>query len=521
MDIPQTVRRAMQHRGNELGLIDGATQLTWNQLGDRIARLGGFFGSLGTKAGDRVVVVSQSSQQYIEAYFAAPWIGAAIVPANVRLSEVELSKLLLSAAPKVIIFDACYASLVLGAAKAVPETKLVYVTSASQPDGIEEHYSLDNNYFDYEDGIQNSKPVAASGCDGDDMAAIFYTGGTTGDAKGVMLSHHNILFNALATIPYLKTSNRTVQLHAGPLFHTGAGQRVFTATVAAATHVVLPKFSPSAFCQAVEEHRATAVMLVPTMLQMILDFPDREKYDLSSLRHISYGGAPMPTRLLERLMASLNWCHFSHSYGMTELSPVATALTDREHRTSRLDGPKLGSIGRSALTTEVIIADGDGIEVARGQAGEIIVRGPNVMLGYWRRPDLTSEVLKNGWMHTGDIGVMDDAGYVTLLDRKKDMIISGGENVFSAEVEEILQRMESVDKCAVVGLPDPKWGERVHAVIISKDAVAPTLQDLQDHCRLFLAAYKIPRSYTVDLEELPLSAANKIDKKQLRQLLAP
>jgi len=520
MNIPQTVRRAMQHRGDEIGLIDGANRFTWNKLGDRIARLGGFLGSLGTSIGDRVVVVSQSSHQYIEAYFAAPWIGAAIVPTNVRMSETELTKLLQSADPRVIIVSADYCHIVTKAARVVPEAQLVLVGEKPQPANTEQHDIIDRDFLNYEDGINNSEPVKATESHGDDLAAIFYTGGTTGDAKGVMLSHHNILFNALTTIPYLKTSNRTVQLHAGPLFHTGAGQRVYTATVAAATHVVLPKFSPQAFCEAVEDHRATAVMLVPTMLQMILDFPDREKYDLSSLRHISYGGAPMPTSLLARLMKCFHWSHFSHSYGMTELSPVATALTDREHRSTNDQGHMIGSIGRSALTTEVIIVDNQGKEIPRGQAGEIIVRGPNVMLGYWRRPDLTAEVLDNGWMHTGDVGVMDSAGYVTLLDRKKDMIISGGENVFSAEVEEILQRMETVDKCAVVGLPDSIWGERVHAVIISKGKIQPTLQDMQDHCRQFLAAYKIPRSCTTDMRDLPLSAANKVDKKKLRIQLA-
>ncbi len=511
MNISQTIRRARQLRGDEPAVIDGTTLLSWNVFADRIAKLASFLNSQGVEVGDRVVLLGCSSHRYLEAYFAVPWAGAIIVPANVRLSGPELFQMIKNADPKVIITDEIYINKMPSVMADNADTSVILI----RDEGVD-YKSVD--FLDYEEGLKASTPMEALDRDGDDIAAIIYTSGATGDPKGVMLSHHNIIFNGLNTVPYLKTSYQTVQLHAGPLFHTGAGQRVFTATMAAATHVVLPKFTPEGFCNAVQTHKVNAVQLIPTMMKMILDYPALDQFDLSSLKYISYGGSAMSASLLERIRARFPWCHFSQSYGMTELSPVATSLTNEEHDLRGGGGSLTNTVGRAVMAAEVKIIDEKGAEVPLGSPGEITVSGPNVMKGYWRRPDLTSQVLKDGWMHTGDIGFMDEKGYVTLLDRKKDMIITGGENVYSNEVEEVIRRFEGVKDCSVISVQDPYWGERVHAVLVVQHGQIINNDEIKKFCRQYLADYKVPRSFS-EVSELPLNAANKVDKNALRATL--
>ncbi len=510
MDIAQSLRRARQLRGSEMAVADGEHQISWMGFCDRVQRLCAFFRTVGLKPDDRVMIIAEPSYRYLEVYLAAPSAGGVIVPVNVRLSSPELRQLIGHAEPKIVVSDDVYGGKVheiIGS-----HTDIIHIRANN---GVPPAWAADA--LDYETGISSSAASPFVDRQGDDIAAIIYTSGATGEPKGVMLTHHNIIFNALNTIPYLKTTDKTIQLHAAPLFHTGAGQRVFTATIAAASHVVMGKFSPQNFCVTVERHRATSVMVIPTMLQMILDYPNLLDFDLSSLKYISYGGAPMPNTLIRRAMEELPGCQFSQSYGMTELSPVATSLTDEEHRGISGSDQRLETVGRAATTTEIRIVLENGNEAALGEAGEVVVRGPNVMKGYWRRPELTASVLKDGWLHTGDIGRMDKKGYITLLDRKKDMIVSGGENVYSSEVEEIIRRFTGVIDCAVVGLPDSQWGERVHVVIVSTEFNEKSFVKLRDFCKRYLADYKAPRSYTVMKSPLPLTASHKVDKKILRR----
>ena len=276
--------------------------------------------------------------------------------------------------------------------------------------------------------------------------------------------------------------------------------------------MIVPAFSSAEVLKAIAEHDITDALLVPTMIQMLVDDPAVGDYDLSSLLHLIYGASPISEALLERARKVFPAVGFTQAYGMTELSPVATLLTPADH-----DDPALRrSAGRAAPHVEVRIVDPDGREVPRGEVGEVVVRGDNVMLGYWNRPDDTAAAVRDGWMHTGDGGRMDDNGYVFIVDRIKDMIITGGENVYSAEVENALAKHPAVAAVAVIGVPDPDWGERVHAVVVLLPGQNVTEEQLRAHCKTLIAGYKAPRSVDF-VDAMPMSGAGKILKRELRK----
>jgi acyl-CoA synthetase (AMP-forming)/AMP-acid ligase II len=263
--------------------------------------------------------------------------------------------------------------------------------------------------------------------------------------------------------------------------------------------------------KAVETYRVTDTILVPTMLQMLVDHPELPAHDLSSLSRMLYGASPISEALLDRVMKALPWTALTQGYGMTELAPLATYLPPADH-----DGPRLRSAGKAAAITELRIVDPDDNEVPRGTVGEICVRGGQVMQGYWRKPEETEAALRGGWMHTGDAAYMDDDGYIFIVDRVKDMIVTGGENVYSAEVENAVAQHPAVAMCAVIGVPDPDWGERVHAVVVLRPGASATAEEIRDHAKTLIAGYKAPR--TVEFTDaLPISGAGKVLKRELRQ----
>jgi acyl-CoA synthetase (AMP-forming)/AMP-acid ligase II len=283
------------------------------------------------------------------------------------------------------------------------------------------------------------------------------------------------------------------------------------ASVPGCPHIILPGFRPADVLDAIERHRVTGTCLVPTMVALLLDDPGFADRDLSSLRRIVYGASTMPQATLERALSALPGVGFVQSYGMTELSPIATLLAPQDHTPDRLR-----SAGRAAPHTELRVVDpADDNDLPTGQVGEILVRGANVMTGYWNRPEETESALRGGWMHTGDAGYLDPDGYLYVVDRFKDMIITGAENVYSAEVENALMHHPAIASCAVVGLPDPRWGERIHAVVVLAAGAAADEQELRDHVRRLIAGYKVPRSVEFR-DALPMSGAGKILKNQLR-----
>jgi long-chain acyl-CoA synthetase len=282
----------------------------------------------------------------------------------------------------------------------------------------------------------------------------------------------------------------------------------------AGLHVITPKFEPKLAMSIIEQHKVNFCLFVPTMLAMLMDHPDFDKHDLTSVHNCMYGGAPMSDALLERTLEKLPGWRFVQGYGQTESTGMTTSL-DWPFHFGKGAANKRRCTGRPAHGVELRIVDLDGNEVPRGTVGEVVVRGPTVMLGYWRKPELTAETIRDGWLHTGDAARMDEQGFITVVDRYKDMIISGGENVFSREVENAISTHPAIRECAVIGVPDLKWGERIHAVVVLKDGASATLESVVEHCRRTIAGFKCPRSLEIR-SAMPISAAGKITKNVLR-----
>jgi acyl-CoA synthetase (AMP-forming)/AMP-acid ligase II len=307
-----------------------------------------------------------------------------------------------------------------------------------------------------------------------------------------------------------------IGLHAAPMFHLADMMMSACLLLRGGTHVMLPMFQPEAALLAISQHRITDLLLVPAMIQALVDCPGLPEYDTTSIRHLLYGAAPISEALLDRAMAAFPNVQFIQGYGMTEVSAVATILPAAQHDPkSRLTG-RLRSAGRAASHVHVLIVDDQDQELPRNEVGEIVVRGPNVMSGYLNEVNATQSALRNGWLHSGDLGFMDGEGYVYIVDRLKDMIISGGENVYSAEVENVIAKHPAVAACAVIGIPSPERGELVHAVVVLRPGAELTQEALYRHCKDWVAGYKCPRSLEIR-ESLPLSAAGKVLKTQLRK----
>jgi long-chain acyl-CoA synthetase len=350
----------------------------------------------------------------------------------------------------------------------------------------------------------------------DDLAGVFYTGGTTGQPKGVMLSQGNLTAFSYLSLVELPLAEATVQLTVLPMFHLAALAQVLRSFGRAGRQVVLPAFSPLGVLEAIAAERIEQTALVPTMLQMLVDHPDFASHDTSSLGMIGYGASPISEALLERAMAAFPQAQFAQAYGMTETSAGTCYLTPEQHGPRGRAKGRLRSAGRPLTGVDVRVVDEQGREVPHGTVGEIAVRSPGVMQGYWNRPQETAQALRDGWLRSGDAGSKDADGFVYLDDRIKDMIVSGGENVYSAEVENALAPHPAVAACAVIGIPDEKWGEAVHGVIVLKPGAAASAESLKQHCRDLIAGYKCPR--TIEFRDaLPLSGAGKVLKYVLRE----
>ena len=504
MYLTQVLDRAVQFKANQTALVCGDAALTWAQFRERVTRLAGVFTALGLAAGDRVAMLADNGFPYFEFHYATPWAGGAIVPLNTRLSDAELVYILNDCGAKILLLGPEYAGRRPALEAGCPGLKTIIALDDPGPAGYEALISA------------HSPREDARRC-GDDLFAIIYTGGTTGRPKGVATSVGNLVANTLAVTPVNDFHEDIVYLHNSPLFHTSGSARLLAVVSSLARSIILPRFEPTAVLRAIETHSITHIILVPTMLNRLLNCPEFAGTDVSSLTHCVYGASIMPEAVLRRALAAMPKVRFSQSYGMTELSPSATYLAPKYHV---LEGPNAGrikSIGRALVTAEIRIADPEDSEVPRGTIGEIQVRGPMVMQGYWGQPELSAQTLRGGWMHTGDAGYMDDEGFIYLVDRIKDMIITGGENVYCGEVEHALHEHPAVRECAVIGLPHPDFVETVHAVVVLHAAQAVDEAALIAHCRSLIAGYKCPRSIEFRTDPLPLSGANKILKTQLRQ----
>ncbi len=459
------------------------------------------------QTGDRVAILSLNSDRYLELYLAAGWAGAVIVPLNIRWSPIENEDALRDCRAAVLFVDKAFAPVAAALVNAIAGLKLVYADDGETPAGMENQDTL----------IASNEPIPDAKRRRDDLAGIFYTGGTTGRSKGVMLSHGNLMANALNALGEGLWPGTSTYLHAAPMFHLANGAAMYSVLLSGGSNVVVQGFTPDGVATAVQQNRVTDVLLVPTMIQMFVDHPTLGNYDLSSLKRIAYGASPISDAVLMRAMKALPHVEFIQAYGMTELSPIATVLHWKEHIGDGRAKGRHRAAGRVTLGCEIKIVDANDQVVPAGTVGEIAVRGDVVMMGYWERPEETARAVIDGWMHTGDGGYMDDDGFVYVVDRVKDMIISGGENIYSAEVENALAQHPAVAQCAVIGIPNERWGEQVHAIVVTKSGAGATPGELMEFCKTLIAGYKCPRSVDVTTTPLPLSGAGKVLKRELRK----
>ncbi len=507
MSILQGLRRACQINPNGLATIDGDRRQTWLEFRARVARFGGVLRAAGVQRGDRFAILALNGDAYLEYFYATPWAGALVVPLNTRLAAPELVAILNDAGAVALLVDETFAPMLPALMPGLTTVRTVFVSGNSAPPA---------GAVSLNDAIAAAQPIDAADVSAGDLYGIFYTGGTTAASKGVMLSHGNIVANAMNMLTEVQFSTDSIYMHAAPMFHLADCSATFSVTMTGGTHTFVARFDPVAVMQQIQTLRITNSILVPAMIGMIVNAPAIADYDLSSLSGLLYGGQSISEAVLRRALECLPGCRFTQAYGMTELSPVVTFLSSRYHATEGPDCGRLRAAGRAAPTIEVRIGDDDDREVPRGTVGQILVRGPIVMQGYWNQPKLTAEALRGGWMHTGDGGYMDEDGFVFVVDRIKDMIITGGENVYSAEVENAIYQHPAVAMCAVIGVPDEQWGERVHAVISLKAGQTPTESEIIAHCRARIAGYKCPRSVSLRTDPLPLSGAGKVLKTVLR-----
>src|SRR4051794_39062539 len=484
------LRRAVQVAAERPAVVCGSTELTYAQMWHRCRRLAGALRALGLQEGDRVGVVSPNCHRYLEIYQAVPGAGMVLVPLNQRHTDAELRYALEDSGTKVL-----FAGRPVAGVPACVE-HVVEVGEA------------------YEALIAGAAPADFPAHIGEeDLAGLFYTGGTTGTAKGVMLTHRNLVSNAMHMQMCWPFSPDTCWLVTAPLFHLAGSIAVLSTVWNAGRHVILPAFDPAAALDLVEREQVTATLVVPSMLAAMNEEQHARPRAVSSLRLVSFGGAPSATETLRRAHEVFPDASLLHLYGATETAPIATSLPGVERF---LDAPQARSCGQPAVGVDVDVRRDDGSSCDAGEVGEVAVRGPNVMGAYWNKPEQTAATLRDGWYHTGDLGYMDERAFVYLVDRAKDMIVSGGENVYSTEVEDVLYRHPAVLEAAVFGVPDARWGEAVHAVVVPRPSVAVTEDELLAHCRAAIAAYKVPKAIELRTEPLPKSGAGKTLKRELR-----
>jgi long-chain acyl-CoA synthetase len=485
MIYSHSLDRAARYYPGQPAVDVGGDRLTFRELHNRVTRVAAALTRRGFNAGDRLALLLPNGPEYLEWVYACSRIGVIAVPLNTRLSVVEIDRVLADASPR---------GMVRHSSLAAPTVRASW------------ELTIDQEPFD-----DPADAAPAAFYDPEAILALIYTSGTTGRPKGVMLTHANVLSDVHSFNHWMRYPDRGVYLHAAPIFHIADFPAMFAAPALGACQIALPHFTPDAFCKAVETHRITYTVLVPTMINLLTQSAEAKQHDLSSLEVLAYGGSPMAPELIRRTRELLPKVKLVQVYGLSEAGYL-TGLQDQEHTDERLM-----SCGRPGPGVDVQVADESGIAVQAGQRGELVARGANVMRGYWNDPQDTAAAFRNGFFRTGDIGYQDADGYCYILDRLKDMIVTGGENVYSGEVEAVIFDHPAVREVAVFGIPDPQWGELVAACVVPKAGVNITAEALIGHCRERLAKYKVPRHLEFSETDLPKNGSGKVLKRLLRE----
>jgi acyl-CoA synthetase (AMP-forming)/AMP-acid ligase II len=499
------IERAARLNPGGVAMRYNGRESNWSELQRRVASLGAGLAGLGLAEGDRVGILSLNSDRYYESIFAIPWAGYCVVPLNTRWALLENDYAVRDSGTRVLLFDDAFVEQTQQLLSDVDQLcEVIYMGEGDCPEWARA----------YEDLIATHQPIAASTRGGDDMAGIFYTGGTTGFPKGVMQSHRAIWASALGSLSEFQMGRDSTYLHVAPMFHMADFAGSMGATLSAGRNVVLQSFEPGQVLETLSAESVTHVLMVPAMIKMILNHPGAADADVSRLDCIMYGASPMPAATLEQCMSLWPTVGLVQAYGQTELAPIATMLSANDHREG---GDKLKSAGRPTPINDIRLVDEDGNDCPTGTSGEVVVRGPHTMIGYWNKPEETAKALRDGWVYTGDAAYFNEQGYLFIVDRVKDMVVTGGENVFTTEVENAVISHEAVQDVAVIGIPHPEWGEAVHAIVILHPGQSVTEEELIAHCRERIAGYKLPKSISFRDEPLPLSGAGKVLKTELRK----
>ncbi|TDT16162.1 long-chain acyl-CoA synthetase [Ilumatobacter fluminis] len=487
-----TIRRALALTPDHEALVCGDVRLDYTEFAGRLRRLHGLLADLGTAPGDRVAIVAFNSIAFTELYCAVPMSGRVQVPLNFRWAAPELAYALEDSGAKVLFCDRDPGPLA---------------------DLVDTVVRIDTG--EYEDRLASADEVEfdAAAVAEDDLAGLFYTGGTTGVSKGVMLTHRNLIANAWNTQFVQPMTSADRYLVMAPMFHAAGSISLLQSILVGACQVLLPAFSPGEMLDLVERERITQTLGVPTMVAATVEEQMQRPRDVSSLVGYAHGGSPIALEVVRRGMQAFPDADFIHLYGATETSPLLTGLADEA---ALIDHDRARSAGQPVLGCEIVIRDGAGNPLPAGEIGEVTAAGANIMVGYWNKPEQTEAALRDGFYWTGDVGRLDEHGYLFLLDRSKDMIISGGENIYCTEVEDAIYTHPAVLEATVFGIPDEQWGEAVHAVVVLRENESAGEADIIAHCREAIAAYKVPRSVSFQSEPLPKSGPGKVLKRELR-----
>jgi long-chain acyl-CoA synthetase len=494
----------------KLAVVSDTRSLTFRELNDRVNRLANSLLDSGLRKGDRVGVLLHNGHQFLELYFASAKTGAVFCPYNNHFKQWELKDIMDYSTPRYLIVDGDFFETV-SALK--PELK-----------SVETYIGLEKTSLpfmvDYETLVARGRgEEPKTKVLDDDVLSIFFTGGTTGRPKGAMRTHRHLMSNAVAGVIELKVDYDERVLITFPMYHVACEDNIVRHSFMPNTFYIRREgaFNPEEILEYISKERITRCQFVPTMIHSLIQAPNIDRYDLSSLRLILYAASVMPVELLKKALAVFS-CGFAQLYGQTESGPLTTVLKPEDHV---LDGSekslaRLSSCGKPVVNCEIRVVDKDDHDVPIGKVGEIICRSEAMMAGYWQMPEQTAKKLKNGWLHTGDLGRLDEDGYVYMVERKDDLIISGGVNVYPREIEDVLYRHPAVSEASVIGLPDEHWGEVVKAVIVPKQGVQVTEAEIIEFCGRNLAGFKKPKS--VDFwRELPKSPQGKILKKDIRK----
>jgi acyl-CoA synthetase (AMP-forming)/AMP-acid ligase II len=505
MNLTEILPKAVKSHSNKKAIVCKGKEFTYKQFYTRVAKLANVIQRLGISKNDKIAILHKNCHYFLECYFSTIHTGAILVPINHHISAIELAFILENSEVKLILTNNTFLEKIKDACERINKDLTIILTGR-----------------DYDDLLASAPSLLPLiDLDRENIAQIYYTSGTTGRAKGVMLSHKNVYVHATCTIEELNLTSNDVWLHAAPLFHLADAWATWAITMVGGIHVLQSDFEPKMICKNIQDQKVTLTNLIPTMYYRLVNYPKVHNFNYLSLRVLLSGGAPISPKLVKSIIETFK-CDYIQTYGMTETSPFLTMSILKNHLCSLPYTEQLkykSTTGRTfkGVKLKVINNAGKEIKYNNSDVGEIIVKGDTITPGYWKLPEDTQKAFKNGWFFTGDMAVINKEGYLTIVDRKKDMIITGGENVYSIEVENILYTHPSVLEAAVIGIPDEEWGENVIAFIVRKEGKKVTEDEIIKFCKTRLTSYKVPK-FVIFLEDLPKLGSGKISKKKLKNL---